>query len=479
MCATPVHGNMSVVDLAFVIQHSFSWKVASFQCTETGFTNFGLWVTRVCLMPESLTEMSLLYRCQITSKPTRRIHLPIEILHQIFQYLEPEECRDLPLDRLACSLVCRAWSSVARSFFNERSFNPLWCQDHFQVTQLARLVWLLKEAERMGLDFSDLEFGEINIHEGVFQIERSYDIAFDEFSASTLVKLFSQCSINFSNLNIVTNNILQRKKSNFYKRIQPFCSNLHALYIYDYRGGLITHGSSFIRRLNKNIRLIRRFPITIESSTTTISVTYRHATHTSFTEMLLEQCKRLTYRFCALHPISLLGRNRLSYFDTSMQALMFSSSDLEALEFRSKIISSWAYVSSLTLSRLVQRSRYLEHLTITHCSGADDAFLTVLAQSAANLKSLELIACTDITGKNVAYMDEKEYRMTELCVLNLKECDGLYPQFVGRVVASCEKLEELQLPQHLTNNDRLEEVLRLYGFCRKRGGAKWLRKGDF
>lgn len=414
---------------------------------------------------------STLCKQTYTKKSPRRNRLPPEILQQIFISLEPEELFGLPLDQLACSLVCKDWGLVAKSLLNDKLFDVLWCLDHYQVAQLARLVRLLKEAERVGVDYSCLKFEEFKLDEGVLQLRRSRDLTFDEFSAKILIRLFSLRCMKFKNIDINTSSFLSEEKTNFYKLIQPFCTNVQTLYIHDYHGGLLTHGSKFVRSLNENIRHLRRLPITIDSSTATIFVSYRQATQVSFKKILL---KRLGDWLRCFRVFDLLRRRQCRYLDRAMRTLMYSCGDLETLEFRSKITVSWTYISSKTLSSVIQQSNHLERFAITYCAGVDDAFLVVLARCAANLRSLEMIACNYATGKNVAHLEEKDYRMTELRELNLVECDGLYPQFVGRVVASCEKLARVQLPQHLNNNGRLREILRLFEFRRSESDV-WTR----
>lgn len=79
--------------------------------------------------------------------------LPPETLREIFRYLKVTS--DSELDLMSASLVCTSWNSQGFPFVSLSDLDCLYLRDNICTIRLQRILLLLAESRRLGLDYCD------------------------------------------------------------------------------------------------------------------------------------------------------------------------------------------------------------------------------------------------------------------------------------------------------------------------------------
>ncbi|BBN09890.1 hypothetical protein MPTK1_4g23540 [Marchantia polymorpha subsp. ruderalis] len=148
---------------------------------------------------------------------------------------------------------------------------------------------------------------------------------------------------------------------------------------------------------------------------------------------------------CGLGLTTFALKNARRVKDVELQTLMDGNRGLETLDLQSCQGPSGIGFSAIALCSNLQ---YLD----LSSTDVDDLSLLAIASGVPNLKQLNLVKCKRINSM------ETIARFTSLEVLNVDQCSFVENQGLGRVAASCPRLNNLSLAFTRVNDEGLQKL---------------------
>ncbi|RUP47483.1 hypothetical protein BC936DRAFT_145688 [Jimgerdemannia flammicorona] len=383
-----------------------------------------------------------------------------DTLYIVFLYLVPTPYTVPPLDLFASSLVCKTWHTEARPFLDEfvdpTTFNHLFYHKHhnqwynYTYHEIIRIAGLLAESRRNGLDHLNL------IKRMTIPID--HDDANDSDFNRTV---FSFCYIleqqppNLTLLRFNLNTTIPRpnrlhRLPRLIFNLQSACGNISHLHLHGGSGDPARRAPfhSLIVALSKRLESLVLSRFTLDSNT--------HAALSSCTALIDVRLRTLRNdhlgdvvpAWSNLRSFHYRHHDRRETIDPVLIALARSCRRLAEVSISVKNVNIMPAFTYDGLFTLVRWSHALSTLRLVNVGSFSNNFLYYcLLRHGRRLEYIDLEGCPCfLGGAPVIVCDGMWPRIKSL---SLRVCPNIYESFIRDVVAACDTLEEIVLPDHL------------------------------
>ncbi|RUP46100.1 hypothetical protein BC936DRAFT_147364 [Jimgerdemannia flammicorona] len=426
--------------------------------------------------------------------PNTRQLLP-EILHQIFFHLVVNRSsrhwpvEQMPCDLMAASMVCMDWWLEARRLVDERMLHSVF--SHLcHPTEAKRFAMLMGESKRLGLDYWTLvvraeiyvnELIDLNPLDRPIKDEHGATVvsntAFDR-RMEAYTTIMELCPPNLIDLTVILPGVdLAESWSvdrfcHYLEKMEPACASIRRFRLVG-RDREVVHPKivSFVASLAPNLRLISLYDFTLDSALSTALRRFTGLRGAHFSGMVTDDhLPTLLPSWPYLHYFKYdhIGQTDLG---ASVVSLARSCPRVKDFSLQRLGDRSMLPVPALALCHVLLQLP-LTRFSVSFCN-IDDTFLLALMAHGTALQHIELYKCSEIVG-DTAVLGWKD-GWPNLKRLLLDRCDRLSFVFVKKVIGSCVKLEQIELPAHLHKDNDCRELITQGGFQIKMQSRLWER----